>query len=272
MKAKETLWQYLREGLEMTPPFKGYGMKFVEFSMDHPDLFSEIFLRPLDQWDGYRCFLSDVALADEAVPAIMKSFGLSVSEARTLFEKVFVNCFGMSVLLVGNKNAFTSEEIAQNLGYTCRAYLLAIKSGNDGRIGFIPKIGAKIPGKLSEYIKSPFKERKTIVGLGSDKATVRIFLDEILYFEAVGELVFAYTKEEVYEIKKRLYQIEAEAAESDFMRVSKSVIINLCEVKSLHPGINRCIYAYLSNDEQILISRNYAKEVVGAVKNLWGEK
>lgn len=272
MTAKETLWQYLREGLEMTPPFKGYGIKFVQFSIDHPDLFSELFLKPYDKWDGYRWFLSDMALADETVPLIMKSFGLNVSEARTLFEKVFVNCFGMSVLLACNKDAFSQEEILDNLGYTCRAYLLAIKSGDDGRTSFMPKIGGKVPGKLSEYIKSPIKERKSITGLGSDKSTVRIFLDDILYFEAVGELVFAYTTEEVYEIKKRLYQIEAEVSNEGFIRVSKSVIINLDKVKSLHPGINRCIYAYLTNDEQILVSRNYAKDVVSTVKNLWGEK
>lgn len=271
MTAKETLWQYLREGLEMTPPFKGYGMQFIKFTIEKPDLFRELFVNGSEPWEGYRWFLSDMALADEAIPSIMHSFGLNAGEARTLFEKIFVNSFGLSLLLLNYPNAFSEAEIAEMLGFTCRAYLLAIKTGGDERTNFVPIIGGKMSGKLNEYIKTPFKGRYSIAGIDSNKSTARIFLDDILYFEAVGELVFAYTKDEVYEIKKRLYQIEAEVNDKSFIRVSKSVIINLNEVTALHPGINRCIYAYLSNEEQILVSRNYAKEVVSAVKHLWGE-
>lgn len=263
MTAKETFWQYLREGLEMTPPFKGYGMQLVRFSSEHPDMFRELFVYNQSNWDGYSTFLKEYALYDEVVPCIMKSFGLNLSEAGSLFEKVFASCIGISFVMSTHSDAFSEEELADMLGQVCRANLLALKSGGDTRTNFMPKIGGIIPGKLSEYIKVPSKERFTILGVNAEKSTVKIFLDEILYFEAVGELVFAYTKDDVYEIKMRLYQIEAKVANNGFIRVSKSIIINMNEVKTLHPGTNRCMYALLSNDEQIVVSRNYAKTVKG---------
>ena len=58
---------------------------------------------------------------------------------------------------------------------------------------------------IENYVLSSGKH---ITGYGKNKEMKEIWIDEILYFEAVGELVFAYTKDEVYEIKQRLYQIE----------------------------------------------------------------
>ena len=40
-----------------------------------------------------------------------------------------------------------------------------------------------------------------------DEAVYQIPLADILYFEAVGDQVFAYTTDELYSVKKRLYEI-----------------------------------------------------------------
>ena len=39
-----------------------------------------------------------------------------------------------------------------------------------------------------------------------EKNLVKLKIKDVLYFEAVGELVFAYTESGVYEVKMRLYQ------------------------------------------------------------------
>ena len=46
----------------------------------------------------------------------------------------------------------------------------------------------------------------------------QLSLSDILYFEAVGDQVFAYTAEEIYSVKKRLYELEAVYQDRKFIR------------------------------------------------------
>lgn len=83
---------------------------------------------------------------------------------------------------------------------------------------------------------------------------------EILYFESVDDRVFLYTEESVMEVKQRLYKLEEILSEKDFIRISKSQIVNINKIKALKPEINRTILATLCNGEQLYVSRKYVKE------------
>lgn len=83
---------------------------------------------------------------------------------------------------------------------------------------------------------------------------------EILYFESVDERVFLYTEEAVMEVKQRLYELEEILSEKDFIRISKSQIVNINKIKALKPEINRTILATMCNGEQLYVSRKYVKE------------
>lgn len=87
---------------------------------------------------------------------------------------------------------------------------------------------------------------------------------DVFYFEFVDNRVFLYTKDDVMEIKRRLYELEIILSNKDFIRISKSQIININKVKSLRPEINRTILATMCNGEQLFISRKY----VPAIRNL----
>ena len=106
---------------------------------------------------------------------------------------------------------------------------------------------------------------KHIIGYGSNREMIPIKIEDILYFEAVGELVFAYTKEQIYEIKMRLYQIEESLKEDKVKRASKSILVNLRKIISVRPALNGRLYAKMENEEEILISRQYAKEVIAKI-------
>lgn len=101
-----------------------------------------------------------------------------------------------------------------------------------------------------------------------DKLTVRegerIFQvdpSEVYYFEAVDNKVFLYTKEKVYETKLKLYELEEQFGYTDFIRVSKSVILNLSKVESFYPEFNGRFEALMKNKERVLISRQYVPEL-----------
>lgn len=89
---------------------------------------------------------------------------------------------------------------------------------------------------------------------------------DIYYFEYVEQKVFVYGKTRVYEIKSKLYELEEQLAKTDFIRVSKSCILNLNKIGSLAPSLGGRFEAKLKNGEKVIISRQYVntlKEVLG---------
>lgn len=88
----------------------------------------------------------------------------------------------------------------------------------------------------------------------------------VFYFESVDQKVFVYCKTEVYEIKSKLYELEDELPAQDFLRSSKSTILNLNQIQNLTPAFNGRFEALLKNGEKAIISRQYVatlKEKLG---------
>lgn len=103
-------------------------------------------------------------------------------------------------------------------------------------------------------------QNKTMNGY-IDRECVQIPISDILYFEAVRKLVFAYTENQVYEIKYRLYQIEENLKGAFFLRSSKSTLLHVTKILSLEPALNGRFYATMSNGEKVMISRQYAADI-----------
>ena len=92
-----------------------------------------------------------------------------------------------------------------------------------------------------------------------DDKTFLINPADVLYFESVDDHTFLYTADNVYEIKHRLYELENSLSDRDFIRISKSQIVNINSIKSLAPELNRSITATLTNNEILTVSRRYVK-------------
>lgn len=108
---------------------------------------------------------------------------------------------------------------------------------------------------------------------GGGKLTVyqegRMFFiepEDVFYFESVEQKVFAYCRSEVYQVKSKLYELLDELPGWKFVRVSKSVILNLNKIKSLTPAFSGRYEALLKNGEKVIISRQY----VGSLKESLG--
>lgn len=80
---------------------------------------------------------------------------------------------------------------------------------------------------------------------------------DVYYFEAVDNKVFAYCEKQVYEVRKKLYELEDALAGTDFLRISKSTIVDLSKVMHLSAAFNGRLEAKLKNGEKIIISRQY---------------
>ena len=106
---------------------------------------------------------------------------------------------------------------------------------------------------------------ETVTGYTGDGEAVSVRVEDVLYFEAVGELVFAYAEDAVYEVKKRLYQIEEGVRRNSVQRASKSTLINTEHIVSVRPALNGRLFAKMENGEEVLISRNYAKQIAKCI-------
>lgn len=94
-----------------------------------------------------------------------------------------------------------------------------------------------------------------------DQETYILDVAKIIYIEALERKTFVYTKDDCYESKLKLYEIEERLMECSFFRISKSCLVHLRYIKSLKNDINHKIRLTLENNEQIMVSRQYAEEI-----------
>ena len=84
---------------------------------------------------------------------------------------------------------------------------------------------------------------------------------EIVYIEVSGSKVYAYTNQETYEAKQKLYEIKESLGTKTFAQISKSVIVNINCVKSIQAEFSGNYRCKLKNPkESLTISRKYFKE------------
>ena len=85
--------------------------------------------------------------------------------------------------------------------------------------------------------------------------------DEIVFIEASGNNVYAYTKQDTYEAKQKLYEIKELLGGRSFAQINKSVIVNINYVKSIQAEFSGNYRIKLKNrKESLTISRKYFKE------------
>lgn len=89
---------------------------------------------------------------------------------------------------------------------------------------------------------------------------------DVCYIEAVDNKVFLYTQKQVYETRQKLYEMEELLQEKYFLRVSRSLLLNLMKVKAIKPALNGRFLAILQSGEEIIISRKYVPELKKALK------
>ncbi len=99
------------------------------------------------------------------------------------------------------------------------------------------------------------------IAVKQGEETYLLDTEKILYIEAVERNTFIYTADATYESKLKLYEIEQELLEQDFIRISKQSIVNLKKIQSLKADVNRKIRLTLQNGEQIIVSRMYSDEL-----------
>ena len=111
--------------------------------------------------------------------------------------------------------------------------------------------------RVSEYVRNV---ERTIL-CKKDNEEYGIFINDIFYFESVDKKVFAYCEKEVYRTNDKLYELEEMLSQSGFVRMSKSVLINVEKLTGIKTLANSKLEAKLSNGESVCVTRKYLKDI-----------
>ncbi len=88
----------------------------------------------------------------------------------------------------------------------------------------------------------------------------KVVIENILYFVALNSKIHIALKSGKYEIKQKLFEIEEQLKTRGFVRISKSMVLNMKKVVNFRPGPDRTIIVTLSNNEEIKVSRKYVED------------
>lgn len=116
-----------------------------------------------------------------------------------------------------------------------------------------------------ELLTSSNEVIKHLLGRKEEKY-YKVNVDEIFYIESIDRKVFIYTKTQTYEISEKLYVLEEQLSSMNFIRISKSLLLNIDKIHSFYPKLSGNLEALLTNNEKVIISRRY----VANLKNKLG--
>lgn len=94
-----------------------------------------------------------------------------------------------------------------------------------------------------------------------DDKQIRIELSDVYYIENVERKLFIYTKSDVYRFDSTMPQLESIISGTQLVRISRTCIMNTDHLKQIRQVKNSHLEAVLDNDEMLIVSRKYLKDI-----------
>ena len=89
-----------------------------------------------------------------------------------------------------------------------------------------------------------------------DNVSYYLSMNEILFFETEDKQVIAHTARDAFTVDYKLYELE-NLLNNQFMRVSKSTILNLNQIYALTRSISNCKINFRDSYKTVYVSRHY---------------
>ncbi len=116
--------------------------------------------------------------------------------------------------------------------------------------------------KAMSILESDDSNDMLAVKKGSDIALLEF--NDVFMLRVEDKQVKVYTENNQYLIKKPLYQVE-ETLSSDFVRISKTTIVNLRKIERVAPSLKGMMFIQLKNGLKDNISRKYLPDFKNAL-------
>ena len=131
----------IEAGFSLNPPFKGFGLAFVWFAMDEPQLYRLIMSNP-GQAASFEDYIdTHVGFKEECLAAIGKSLGLQGRDAQMLYYQMLLVAMGLAQTCVEGGAQLNLGQVSEIFGKNVRAFLMVIRAGADPMESFMPSAG-----------------------------------------------------------------------------------------------------------------------------------
>ena len=101
------------------------------------------------------------------------------------------------------------------------------------------------------------EQKMTPLTFYKDRSEYFVDVSEILFFVTDGEKIYGHTKEEAYEVRQKLYELE-EILPIAFCRISKSTIVNTKQIYSIEKSFSgTSTVNFYQTHKQVHVSRHY---------------
>lgn len=84
---------------------------------------------------------------------------------------------------------------------------------------------------------------------------------EIVRIYSENKKVFVRTREDLFEVRERLYTLEEELKEQGFVRISNSEIVNIAQIEKLDMSYAGTIKMYMKNADETYVSRRFVSKI-----------
>ena len=108
----------------------------------------------------------------------------------------------------------------------------------------------------NDNVEEEYDGNSSILAVKKGQDIVLLDFKDIYMIRVEDKQTKVYTENKNYLVKKPLYQIE-ENLNSDFVRISKSVIVNLRKIERVAPSLRGMMFIELKNGLKDNISRKY---------------
>lgn len=119
---------------------------------------------------------------------------------------------------------------------------------------------SRVTDEISEISKLIQNKNRVITGVDEYDRIIVIDEAEILSLYAEKKWCRINTDTADYSCKKRLYEVENMLG-SNFMRISKSIIVNLRKIESVEASFNGMLLLRMKNGSKEYVSRTYLPKI-----------
>ena len=124
---------FAEQKLPGMPLFKQVGMRMVLFGAREPKLYQLLFMQENRNAVSFDDVFGELGpTAETCIALIRETYSLSETEARLLFENVWIYTFGVGALCATRVCHFSEEKLGEMLSTEFQAMMLLVKTG-DGR-------------------------------------------------------------------------------------------------------------------------------------------
>ncbi len=120
--------------------------------------------------------------------------------------------------------------------------------------------------RLLAEIKHPPKYLKRIPVKQKD-GTVLVPAEDIDWIAAAGHYLELHTEKKTYLIREKISEIELKLDPENFVRIHRSIIINLDRIKSLHPLFNGDYLIILHDGTELNLSRTHHERLMSLLES-----